>query len=99
MGPCAAKYSPCRQERNHRVIFQPVMRWSVRISYRRTLISGQSARLVCGYVYANAGEGESTQDLVFGGQNMIAENGAILAEGKRFENGIIYSEIDVQRLD
>ena len=49
-------------------------------SYRRDLVSGQSARLVCGYVYANAGEGESTQDLVFGGQNMIAENGVILAE-------------------
>ena len=61
--------------------------------------AGQSARLVCGYVYANAGEGESTQDLVFGGQNMIAENGVILAEGKRFHNGIVCSEIDVQRLN
>ena len=68
-------------------------------SYRRDLVSGQSARLVCGYVYANAGEGESTQDLVFGGQNMIAENGVILAEGKRFHNGIVCSEIDVQRLN
>ena len=68
-------------------------------SYRRNLVSGQSARLVCGYVYANAGEGESTQDLVFGGQNMIAENGVILAEGKRFHNGIVCSEIDVQRLN
>ena len=68
-------------------------------SYRRDLVSGQSARLVCAYVYANAGEGESTQDLVFGGQNMIAENGVILAEGKRFENGIVCSEIDVQRLN
>ena len=67
-------------------------------SYRRTLVSGQSARLICGYIYASAGEGESTQDLVFGGQNMIAENGNVLAESKRFENGIIYSEIDVQRL-
>ena len=67
-------------------------------SYRRTLISGQSARLICGYIYASAGEGESTQDLVFGGQNMIAENGSMLAESRRFENGIIYSEIDVQRL-
>ena len=55
-------------------------------SYSRDLVSGQSARLVCGYVYANAGEGESTQDLVFGGQNMIAENGVILAEGKRFQS-------------
>ena len=68
-------------------------------SYRRNLVSGQSARLVCGYVYANAGEGESTQDLVFGGQNMIAENGTILAEGKRFKNSIVCSEIDVQRLN
>ncbi len=68
-------------------------------SYRRDLVKGQSARLVCAYVYANAGEGESTQDLVFGGQNMIAENGVILAEGKRFRNGTVYSEIDVQRLN
>ena len=67
-------------------------------SYRRTLVSGQSARLICGYIYASAGEGESTQDLVFGGQNMIAENGSMLAESRRFENSIIYSEIDVQRL-
>ncbi|MDO4275452.1 MAG: NAD(+) synthase [Eubacteriales bacterium] len=68
-------------------------------AYRRSLVTGQSARLVCGYIYANAGEGESTQDLVFGGQNMIAENGVVLAEGQRFKNGIIYGEIDVQRLE
>lgn len=49
-------------------------------SYRRNLISGQSARLLCGYVYASAGEGESSTDLVFGGHNVIAENGVILAE-------------------
>ncbi len=67
--------------------------------YRRSLISGQSARLICGYIYANAGEGESTTDLVFGGHNIIAENGTILAQGKRFENGVIYSEIDVRRLN
>ena len=66
--------------------------------YRNNLISGQSARLICGYVYANAGEGESTTDLVFGGHNIIAENGTILASAKRFENGIVYSEIDVARL-
>ena len=52
--------------------------------YRRTLIAGQSARLIAGYVYANAGEGESTTDLVFGGHNIIAENGTILSESKRF---------------
>ena len=67
-------------------------------SYRRSLIGGQSARLICGYVYANAGEGESTQDLVFGGHNLIAENGTILAEAKRFSNGIIYTEFDVQKI-
>ena len=67
-------------------------------SYRRSLIEGQSARLICGYVYANAGEGESTTDLVFGGHNLIAENGTILKESGRFMNGVIYSEIDVRRL-
>ena len=67
--------------------------------YRRELICGQSARLVCGYVYANAGEGESTQDLVFGGQNIIAENGTCLAESKRFSNGMIIADLDLQRLN
>ena len=67
-------------------------------SYRRELVSGQSARLLAGYIYASAGEGESTQDLVFSGHNIIAENGQILAESKRFGHGILYSEIDVERL-
>lgn len=67
-------------------------------SYREALISGQSARLISGYIYANAGEGESTTDLVFGGHNLIAENGTILAETKRFSNGIIYTEFDVQKI-
>ena len=67
-------------------------------SYRESLISGQSARLISGYFYANAGEGESTTDLVFGGHNLIAENGTILAEAKRFSNGIIYTEFDVQKI-
>ena len=67
-------------------------------SYRRDLVKGQSARLVCGYIYATAGEGESSQDLVFGGQNLIAENGTLLAEAKRFQNTVIYGEIDVHRL-
>lgn len=66
--------------------------------YRRELIAGQSARLIAGYVYANAGEGESTTDLVFGGHNLIAENGGVLKESKRFRNDIIYSEIDIFRL-
>nr|WP_294668610.1 NAD(+) synthase [uncultured Blautia sp.] len=67
-------------------------------SYRRDLVRGQSARLVCGYVYATAGEGESSQDLVFGGHNLIAENGSILGESRLFHNTVIYGEIDVQRL-
>ena len=67
-------------------------------TYRRELISGQSARLIAGYVYANAGEGESTTDLVFGGHNIIAENGTILKEAQRYHNEIIYSELDIRRI-
>ena len=67
-------------------------------TYRRALISGQAARLISGYIYANAGEGESTTDLVFGGHNIIAENGTILKESSRYVNEIIYSEIDLQRI-
>lgn len=67
-------------------------------SYRKELVKSTSGRLVAGYVYASAGDGESTQDLVFGGHNIIAENGTILAEQKLFENGITYADIDVSRL-
>ena len=67
-------------------------------SYRARLISGQSARLIAGYIYANAGEGESTTDVVFGGHNIIAENGTILEETKRFTNETIYSEFDIERI-
>lgn len=67
--------------------------------YRKNLIEGQSARLVCGYVYASAGEGESTQDVVYSGHNMVAENGILLAEAQRFTNQSVYGEIDVQRLN
>ena len=66
--------------------------------YRRSLIAGQSARLVCGYICANAGEGESTQDLVFGGHDLIAENGTVLAESRRFENGMILADLDLKRI-
>ena len=65
--------------------------------YRRQLVAGQSGRLVCGYVYADAGEGESTTDLVFTGHNMVAENGALLSE-RRFHTGLTLSEVDVSRL-
>ncbi len=66
--------------------------------YRRELVGGQSARLVCGYIYTDAGEGESTTDLVFGGHNVIAENGQILKESVRFKNQIIYGDMDLERL-
>ena len=66
--------------------------------YRRQLISQQSARLFCGYVYASAGEGESTTDLVFGGHNIIAENGSILAESEKYKCGITYTDLDLERL-
>ena len=67
-------------------------------AYRRSLICGQSARLVCGYIYANAGEGESTQDLVFGGQNILAENGTCLMESRRFSNECICADMDLERI-
>ena len=67
--------------------------------YRRELILSQSARLLCAYVYANAGEGESTQDVVFGGQNIIAENGTKVAESERFKNGMIIADLDLERLE
>lgn len=67
-------------------------------TYRRELVSSQSARLVCAYIYASAGEGESTQDLVYSGHNMITEYGAVLAESGRFENHYTEAEIDLQRL-
>lgn len=66
--------------------------------YRMRLVAGQSARLIAGYVYANAGEGESTTDVVYGGHNVIAENGVVLKESNRFVNETIYSEIDIDRL-
>ena len=66
-------------------------------AYRRQLVSTQSAKLLCGYVYASAGAGESTSDLVFGAHQLIAENGTLLAE-RRFDGGLLISEIDVQRM-
>ncbi len=66
--------------------------------YRRELIKGQSARIVCGYVYADAGEGESTTDLVFAAQNMICENGTVLKEAKPFQNEMIITDLDLEKI-
>lgn len=65
---------------------------------RRALVKGQSNKLVCGYVYANAGDGESTTDNVFSGHSLIAENGEIVAESKFFQNGLTVGEIDLEYL-
>ena len=67
-------------------------------TYRRQLVASHSASCICGYVYASAGDGESTTDLVFGGHNIIAENGLVLKEAKRFQNETIYSDLDVDRI-
>ena len=67
-------------------------------AYRRELVKGQSARLVCGYVYASSGDGESTQDIVFGAHNIISENGSVLAEARKFANESIYADIDMDRI-
>lgn len=66
--------------------------------YRRQMLQSMSARLLCGYLYADAGSGESTTDMVFAGHSMIAENGVMLAEAPLFSSKMIYTELDVQRL-
>ena len=67
--------------------------------YRKSLVTGQSGRLICGYVYCSVGDGESTQDVVYSGHNLIAENGTLLAESRRFCNESIYTELDMVRLN
>lgn len=66
--------------------------------YRRNIVKAKSGSLICGYVYADAGVGESTQDMVFGGHNIIAENGSVLLESALFENEMIIADIDVDKL-
>ena len=67
--------------------------------YRKMMVASQSARALCGYIYAGAGIGESTSSVVFSGHSMIAENGKILAEGEPFENcELVISEIDLQNV-
>ncbi len=69
-----------------------------RSSAVKKLAEVKSAELHCGYIRANAGMGESTRDLVFSGYNLIAENGKVLAESKKFTTGITYTEIDLFRI-
>lgn len=69
-------------------------------AYLRSLLSQQSARCLAGYVFSSCGFGESTTDVVFGGNGLIYENGTLLAAGKRFsmEEQVVISEIDVEYL-
>ena len=68
--------------------------------YRRDLVKNQSAKCISAYIYASAGIGESTTDVVFSGHSMIAENGSLLEEGKRFdfESNLIITDIDIKRI-
>lgn len=69
-----------------------------RDEYRELLVRSVSARLLCGYIHTSAGEGESTQDVVFGGHNLIAENGMILKQAKCFSCDTVYADVDIQRI-
>lgn len=68
-------------------------------NYRKQLVSNHSAKIISGYIYACSGPSESTQDVVYSGHNLIAENGRVLAESKLFFEGIISAELDMKRLD
>ena len=69
-----------------------------RAAYRRQLVQSQSAKCSAAYLFAAAGEGESTSDVIYGGHDMIAENGVLLAE-QRFKTGLLCAEIDVAWLE
>ena len=66
--------------------------------YRRQLVGQQSARLLCGYLYADAGWGESTTDMVFAAHDLIAENGVLLAEAAPFGAGFALTQLDLERM-
>jgi NAD+ synthase (glutamine-hydrolysing) len=67
-------------------------------AYRELLLKSQSARLIAAYLYADAGAGESSTDMVYSGHNLIAENGAILAQSKMYETGLTMADVDVEYL-
>ena len=67
--------------------------------YRRMMVKSQSSRLTCAYLYANAGMGESTQDMVYSGHSLIAECGEIIAESMPYATGLTVTEIDIQRIE
>ena len=66
--------------------------------YRRDLVKMWSGHLLCAYVYADGGPGESTTDMVFAGHDLIAENGTVLGESQLFTHGLTTADIDLERL-
>ena len=82
------------------IIFNPSASDEVigKADYRRTLIKAHSGSMACAYAYADCGIGESTQDMVFAGHDIIAENGAVLAESKAFSRGLTIADIDIKKL-
>ena len=102
---CEDVWVPCPPSVNHALAGATVIincsasdETTGKSDYRYQLITGQSARLVCGYIYTNAGEGESTQDLVFSGHNIIAENGTLLKQSRTLGHGIVYGDLDLERI-
>lgn len=71
---------------------------ATKTEYRRDLVRLQSAKLICGYVYSNAGSGESTTDVVFSGHHIIGENGTIIKESALFDSCIIYGDLDLKKI-
>lgn len=71
---------------------------TTKAEYRKHLVSMQSAKLVCAYLYSSAGNGESSTDIVYSGHHLICENGTVLKESKKYEPEIIYADIDLMKL-
>ncbi len=96
--PCSPSASLCCAGAN--IIVNPSASDEIvgKSEYRRSLVAVQSGKLACGYVYCDAGEGESVTDLVFAGHNIVAECGEIIAECAPFGDGIAVSEIDVDKI-
>ncbi len=82
------------------IIFNPSASDEIigKADYRRTLIKAKSGSLACAYAYADCGIGESTQDMVFAGHCLIAENGTVMAESKHFTRGLTIADVDFRKL-
>lgn len=102
---CEDLWAPCPQSNSHALAGATVIgnlsasdEVIEKDKYRLSLVANQSARLISGYIYASAGDGESTQDMVFSGHNIIAENGSVLKQSVLFKNEMTVTELDLQKL-